>query len=121
MHQYAFVIKLSEMLSEHPKIEYYEGGKQVGEPTLCPFTNEQMLMCCVQTIQIQCINQVGSTNKGLKQSKQDGITDQGSKLVMVGTHQDLHGQYSESIKGKTICSKASFVQNLMKFSFFVAK
>ena len=62
-----FVTKLSEMLSEHPKIEYFENGKPVGEPMLCPFTNEQMLMRCVQTID-------------------DSSTNQGSKLVMVGTH-----------------------------------
>ena len=82
-----FVTKLSEELCECPKIEYYEDGKPVGEPTLCPFTNEQMIMRCVQTIQTQCIDQVGSTNKG-------------SKLVMVGTHQDLQGQCSESTEEK---------------------
>ena len=64
-----FVTKLSEMLSERPKIEYFENGKPVGEPMLCPFTNEQMLMRCVQTIQTQCINQASSTNKGSKRSK----------------------------------------------------
>ena len=92
-----FVTKLSEMLSECPKIEYYEAGKRVGESTRCPFTNEQMLMRCVQTTQTQCIDQVGSTNKG---SKQEGSTNKGSKLVMVGTHQDLQGQCSESIEEK---------------------
>ena len=91
-----FVTNLSEMLSERPKIEYYEDGKPVGEPTLCPFTNEQMLMRCVQTIQTQCINHNGGTNKDSKQSKQDGSTNQGSKLVMVGTHQDLADQCPES-------------------------
>ena len=29
-----FVTKLSEMLSERPKIEYFEHGKPVGKPTL---------------------------------------------------------------------------------------
>ena len=95
-----FVTKLSEMLSERPKIEYFEDGKPVGEPTLCPFTNEQMLMRCVQTIQTQCIDQVGSTNKGSQQSKQDSSMNKGSKLVMVGTHQDLQGQCSESTEEK---------------------
>ena len=82
-----FVTKLSEMLGERPKIEYFEDGKPVGEPTLCPFTNEQMLMRCVQTIQTRCIGQGDSTNKG-------------SKLVMVGTHQDLQGQCSENTEDK---------------------
>ena len=76
-----FVTKLSEMLSEHPKIEYFENGMRIGDPPLCPFTNEQMLMRCVQTIS-------------------DSSTNQGSKLVMVGTHQDLAYQCSESIEEK---------------------
>ena len=76
-----FVTKLSEMLNERPKIEYFEKGKPVGEPTLCPFTNEQMLMRCVQTIG-------------------DSSTNQGSKLVMVGTHCDLEHQCSESREEK---------------------
>ena len=76
-----FVTNLSEMLSECPKIEYYEDGKPVGEPTLCPFTNEQMLMRCVQTIS-------------------DNSTDQGSKLVMVGTHRDDAHKCLESIEDK---------------------
>ena len=91
-----YVTNLSEKLSECPKIEYYENGKPVGEPTLCPFTNEQMLMGCVQTVQTQCINQGSGTNKASQQSKQDGITNQGSKLIVVGTHRDLQGQCSES-------------------------
>ena len=95
-----FVTNLSEKLSECPKIEYYENGKPVGEPTLCPFTNEEMLMRCVQTIQTQCINQASSTNKASQQSKQDGNTNQGSKLVMVGTHQDLQSQCAESMDDK---------------------
>ena len=78
-----FVMKLSEKLSEHPKIEYFVNGKPVGEPVVCPFTNEQMLMRCVQTVQSQCIDQVGSSNKG-------------SQLVMVGTHQDLESKCPES-------------------------
>ena len=82
-----FVTNLSEELSERPKIEYFEDGKRVGEPTLCPFTNEQMLMRCVQTIQTQYIQHDESTN-------------QGSKLVMVGTHQDLAYVCSESTEDK---------------------
>ena len=31
-----FVTKLSEMLSECPKIEYFENGNPLGEPALCP-------------------------------------------------------------------------------------
>ena len=82
-----FVTKLSEMLSERPKIEYFENGKPVGELTQCPFTNEEMLLRCVQTIQTQCTHQGTSTS-------------QGSKLVTVGTHQDLENKCSESREQK---------------------
>ena len=95
-----FVTKLSEMLSTRPKIEYFVNGKPVGKPTLCPFTNEEMLMRCVQTIQTQCTHHIRSTNQGSKHSKQDSSRTQGSKLVMVGTHEDLQDQCSESREEK---------------------
>ena len=84
-----FVMKLSEELSNRPEIEYFEDGKQVGEPTLCPFTNEHMLMRCVQTIQSQHTIQEGSTNQS-----------QRSKLAMIGTHRDLEHKCSEKRKEK---------------------
>ena len=85
-----FFTKLSEMLSEHPKIEYFEDGQLVCKPTRCPFTNEEMLIRCVQMI--QCTHQDGSTN-------------QGSKLVMVGTHRDLeHKIESREKKNQTLRS-----------------
>ena len=88
-----FVTNLSEELGNRPKIEYYEDGKPVGEPILCPFTNEQMLMRCVQTIQTQCTIQEDSANKG-----------QGSQLAIVGTHRDLEDKCSESreVKNKKL-------------------
>ena len=52
------VTKFSEMLSKRPRIEYFENGRQVGELKLCLFTNEEMLMRCVQIIKD------GSTNQG---------------------------------------------------------
>ena len=76
-----FVTKLSEMLAERPQIEYFQNGNPVGKPTLCPFTNKEMLMRCVQTIQ-------------------DGSTNHDSKLVMVGTHQDLEHLCSETREQK---------------------
>ena len=78
-----FVTNLSEKLSERPKIECFEDGKSVDEPIPCPFTNEEILMRCVQTIQSQCIVQDESTNHG-------------PKLVMIGTHQDRENKCSES-------------------------
>ena len=88
-----FVTKLSEMLGERPKIEYFVDGKPVGEPTLCPFTNEEMIMRCVQTIQTQCTH---------------SSTNQGSKLVMVGTHCDLEDQCSESREEKNERLRSKF-------------
>ena len=84
-----FVTNLSEELSDRPKINYFEDGNPVGDPTLCPFTNEEMLLRCVQTIQTQCTHQRGNTN-------------QGSKLVMVGTHRDFEDQCSESRQEKNL-------------------
>jgi len=101
-----FVANLSEELSNRPKIEYYEDGTLVGKPTLCPFTNEQMLMRCVQTIQTQCNIQEGSTNQ-----------DQRSKLAVIGTHRDYEDQCSEKReeKNQKLHSKLSpiFGQNLI--------
>ena len=54
---------LSEKFSNCPKIEYFEDGKLVGVPMLCPYTNEQMLMRSVQTIQTQCTIQKGSKTR----------------------------------------------------------
>ena len=82
-----FVMNLSQKLSEYPKIEYFENGKPVGEPMICPFTNEEMFMRCVQTIQTQCTHHDGSTNPE-------------SKLVMVGTHRDKENECSESREEK---------------------
>ena len=81
-----FITKLSEMLSERTKFEYFEDGKPIGEPTLCPFTNEQMLLQCVQSIQYM---------------------HRHSKLAIVGTHQDLADQCSESTgeKNRLLISK----------------
>ena len=76
-----FITNLSEKLSEHPKIEYFEDGHLIGEPTLCPFTNEEMFLHFAQTVQTQYIHQ-------------------GSKLLMVGTHRDLEHQCSESREEK---------------------
>ena len=82
-----FVTNLSQKLSECPKIEYYKGGKPVGKPVICPFTNEEMLMRCVQTIQTQRTHHEGSTNPE-------------SKLVIVGTHRDEEKECSESREEK---------------------
>ena len=78
-----FIMKLSEKLSEYPKIEYFDDGNSVGEPTPCVFTNEEMLMRCVQTVQSQ-------------RALTDGNADEASKVVVVGTHRDLESECPES-------------------------
>ena len=96
-----FVTKLSEMLNKYPKIEYFVDGKPVGEPTICPFTNKEMLMRCVQTIE-------------------DGSMNQSSKLVMVGTHRDLEHQCSETREEKNQMLREllyKFEQSLILFFF----
>ena len=82
-----FVMKLSEKLSEYPKIEYFDDGKSVGEPKPCAFTNEEMLMRCVQTLQSQ-------------RALTDGNADEASKVVVVGTHRDLESECPESREEK---------------------
>ena len=112
-----FVTKLSEMLSERPKTEYFVDGKPAGEPTQCPFTNEEMIMRCVQTVQTQCTHHGSSTNQGLKQSKQHSM-NQGSKLVMVGTHRDLEYQCRESRKDKNERLRSKFCPEFDKSLVF---
>ena len=85
-----FLTKLSEKLSEHPKLEYFEEGKSVGEPTTCAFTNELMLMRCVQTIQSQCALQDSDANQ------EHNTSDRSSKVVVVGTHKDLEHECPEN-------------------------
>ena len=82
-----FVMKLSEKLSECPKMEYFDNGKSLGEPKPCAFTNEEMLMRCVQTIQSQ-------------RALTDGNADDASKVVVVGTHRDLESECPESREEK---------------------
>ena len=63
-----FVTKLSEELCDRPIIKYFEDGKQVGNPMKCPFTNIQMLLYCVQTIQSQCTQEGSDTNKASRKA-----------------------------------------------------
>ena len=83
-----FVTKLSEELRDRPIIGYFEDGYPVGNPMKCPFTNIQMLLHCVQTIQSQCTQEGSDTNKASR------------KAVVVGTHRDLENKCSESRKRK---------------------
>ena len=80
-----FVLKLSEMLSECPSIEYYaQSGQRIGMPHLSYFTNEELLTRCAQTIQ----------------SQHSSSEAPDSKLVIVGTHRDLEKDCLETRKEK---------------------
>ena len=80
-----FVMKLSERLDEHPLIEYYDrNGELCGKPFHHALSNEQMLQCCIRTI-----NSRPSTREGKH-----------SKTLVVGTHKDLESCCSESREEK---------------------
>jgi len=82
--------KLSEELSDHPKIEYFENGKPVGEPMKCTFTNEEMLLRYIQTIQSQCALQDDDEDQASEEAKHaSNIANWASKVAVVGTHQDV--------------------------------
>ena len=85
-----FVTNLSEKLSECPKSEYFEDGKPVGEPTLCPFMHRCSCIVCRQS-------RLSAPFKMAVQTRAQSIhsTNQGSKLVILGTHGDLEDQCSE--------------------------
>lgn len=74
-----FVINLAEMLSDHPKVEYYVKGKPVSSYK-SKHTHEEILKQCVRAL-----------NPGSISSPQ---------LVIVGTHCDLVDQCTETINKK---------------------
>ena len=74
-----FVINLAEMLSDHPKVEYYVRGKPDSSYT-SRHTHEEILKQCVRAL-----------NPGSNSSPQ---------LVIVGTHSDLVHQCTETISKK---------------------
>ena len=47
----AFVLKLSETLDHHPKVEYWHNGENIGKPFPHPLSNLGILELCVHTIQ----------------------------------------------------------------------
>eukprot|EP00731_Ephydatia_muelleri_P014968 Em0008g688a len=67
-----FVLRLCDKLSDHPTVEYYDGGTCIySTPSL--LTNKEILHRCAQATQTV---------------DQDGV----SKLLIVGTHRDLEDQ-----------------------------
>ena len=80
-----FTIKLSERLSDHPLIEYYnDNGNLVGTPYHSAYTNQQILSHCMRVIQAQ-------SSQGLCPN-----------TIFIGTHKDLENQSPESREEKNL-------------------
>ena len=83
-----FTIKLSEKLSDHPLIEYYDNdGKLVGIPYCSAFTNQQILIHCMRVIQAQA------------SQSEEGLCP---NTIFIGTHKDLENQCPESREEKNL-------------------
>ena len=81
-----FTFKLSEALSAHYMVAYYENGKPVGEPYRSSLSNEQILSSCMRSIQ----SLASHTGEGGK----------GTKIVFIGTHRDLEGECREETRAQ---------------------
>ena len=83
-----FTIKLSERLSDHPLIEYYDdNGNLVGTPYHSAYTNQQILSHCMRVIQAQA------------SQSEEGLCP---NTIFIGTHKDLENQCPESRKEKNL-------------------
>ena len=83
-----FTIKLSERLSDHPLIEYYDdNGNLVGTPYRSAYTNQQILSHCMRVIQAQA-----------SQSEESLCPN----TIFIGTHKDLETQCPESTAEKNL-------------------
>ena len=83
-----FTIKLSESLSDHPLIEYYDdNGNLVGTPYHSAYTNQQILSHCMRVIQAQA------------SQSEEGLCP---NTIFIGTHKDLEDQSPESREEKNL-------------------
>ena len=73
------ILNLTERLNQHPMITYFNScGEECGEGYLSSLRNDQILQCCVQTMQ-------GQATQGPK-----------PRNIIVGTHLDLADSFSET-------------------------
>ena len=70
-----FVLKLSEMLSHHPKVKYYRKGKIVGTPYRSPLSHLEIAQHSFRAVQSQMLTQRHS---------EEALP----KMIIVGTHRD---------------------------------
>ena len=83
-----FTIKLSERLSDHPLIVYYDDdGHLVGTPYFSALTNQHILSHCMRVIQAQA-----------SQSEERLCPN----TIFIGTHKDLENQCPESTDEKNL-------------------
>ena len=83
-----FTIKLSESLSDHPIVEYYDdNGNLVGRPYHSAYTNQQILSHCMRVIQAQA------------SQSEDGHCP---NAIFIGTHKDLENQCPETREEKNL-------------------
>ena len=95
----AFVFKLSESLEDHPPVEYWREGMEVGKSFKHPLSNRQILEQNIQTI--QALPSLSS--------------DEPSKsplLFAIGTHRDEQGKCTN----ETLEDKEKILHEIMKQS-----
>lgn len=88
MSMIVFVIKLSEELSSHPLIEYFENGKPVGTPYRSDHTTEQLIQRGLRSLH---------SHRSSKDRGADGDTP---KIIVIGTHKDEEHKCQESCDAK---------------------
>ena len=88
MSMIVFVIKLSEELSSHPIIEYFESGKPVGTPYRSDHTTEQLIQRGLQSLHSH------------RSSKRKGAGSDAPKIIVIGTHKDEEHKCKESRDAK---------------------
>ena len=88
MSMIVFVIKLSEELSSHPMIEYFENGKPVGTPYRSDHTTEQLIQRGLQSLHSH------------RSSKDKGAVGDAPKIIVIGTHKDEEHKSKESRDAK---------------------
>jgi GTPase SAR1 family protein len=88
MSMIVFVIKLSEELSSHPIIEYFENGKPVGTPYRSDHTTEQLIQRGLQSLHSH------------RSSKDKGAGSDAPKIIVIGTHKDEEHKCKESRDAK---------------------
>ena len=89
-----FVLNLSEALSHHPTVEYYEiNGKSFGKPYVSSLSHEEILQHCLGSM---C---TPNTHTPL--------------MIVIGTHRDEESKFTESIEEKNQKLRALLDPNIL--------